>query len=273
MKRFVFFIPLFMLTLVICEVNAQDIKADISPEQRASIKAIEKAKEDCRNFAFVPCQNFLGDNEYLAYQTIARSIEEYYEVCSLPKLNKETGHYIANSSKDLYTQIDNLNAAYHIMYFRSTGPDKKCYNYTTITSLAGKSLHSDLGSLARSAPDYIAMKQREDKVREAENARIAAENKAKEEARIAAEKKARDEKIAHLTSELKAKSQASPTCLSTCLKQKQLDEIMTLKGEKGGNIPELYLRTNGKVVPSGYTKEKVEALPNLKLCKSLCIKD
>lgn len=114
----------------------------------------------------------------------------------------------------------------------------------------------------------------------AEKAKIAAQIKTEiaqidaqleaERAQKEQEQKAKQEKIEILTSELKAKSTASNKCLTTCLRDKRISEILSLKGEKSGNVPEIYIHSNGKTIPGGTTKENLEAIPNVKLCKNIC---
>lgn len=114
----------------------------------------------------------------------------------------------------------------------------------------------------------------------AEDAKIAAQIKTEiaqidaqleaERAQKEQEQKAKQEKIEILTSELKAKSTASDKCLTTCLRDKRISEILSLKGEKSGNVPEIYIHSNGKTIPGGTTKENLEAIPNVKLCKNIC---
>jgi hypothetical protein len=114
----------------------------------------------------------------------------------------------------------------------------------------------------------------------AEDAKIAAQIKTEiaqidaqleaERAQKEQEQKAKQEKIEILTSELKAKSTASDKCLTTCLRDKRISEILSLKGEKSGNVPEIYIHSNGKTIPGGTTKENLETIPNVKLCKNIC---
>ncbi len=114
----------------------------------------------------------------------------------------------------------------------------------------------------------------------AEDAKIAAQIKTEtaqidaqleaEQALKNQEQKAKQEKIEILTSELKAKSTASDKCLTTCLRDKSISEILSLKGEKSGNVPNMYIHSNGKTIPGGTTKESLEAIPNVKLCKNIC---
>ena len=88
------------------------IQTDITPEQKESIIAIERLKEACLNYAYVPCRDIADNVKYLAWQTVAKSLDDYKEICSLPKLDQETGHYIAGNSHLIETQIKTLQASY-----------------------------------------------------------------------------------------------------------------------------------------------------------------
>ncbi|MBQ9242298.1 MAG: hypothetical protein IJ165_03595 [Proteobacteria bacterium] len=159
------------------------IKTDITPEQKESIIAIERLKEACLNYAYVPCRDIADNVKYLAWQTVAKSLDDYKEICSLPKLDLETGHYIAGNSHLIETQIKNLQASYIKMRVAATESScgfPTCYNSQAIINLAGP-LSNNLDNVINASPDYIILKQREAKMQNEIKAQQIAEDKSKQE--------------------------------------------------------------------------------------------
>lgn len=223
--------------------DINSIQANISPEQRASIQTIEKLKAACAGIGLISCKYDINRSRQ-AWQGVASSYDNYLELCSRPKLDKTTGHYISTSSDQFMKDIMFYGAANrYMMQLKAIG---SCYNDPLDSSTIYKELRN-LEAIASASPDYQELKRQEEI--------------------------AKEERITQLTSLLKARSSSSPTCLSTCLRQAILDEIMALKGVNNEKIPELYLRTNGKTVPGGYTRARIEAQPNVSLCKKICEKE
>ncbi len=159
------------------------IKTDITPEQKESIIAIERLKEACLNYAYVPCRDIADNVKYLAWQTVAKSLDDYKEICSLPKLDLETGHYITGNSHLIETQIKNLQASYIKMRVAATESSSgfpTCYNSQAIINLAGP-LSNNLDNVINASPDYIILKQREAKMQNEIKAQQIAEDKSKQE--------------------------------------------------------------------------------------------